>query len=449
MALPAEQIVGRAAELESLETVLAELPRDGSAVLEIVGEPGIGKTTLLEELGARADARGWLVLAGSASELEGDLPFGVFVDALDEYVSGLEPRRLDGMDEDVRAELPFVLPSLPATRPPSGGLQIERYRTHRAVRSLLEALAQRKPLVLLLDDLHWADPGSIELLGALLRRPPAAPVLIAAAVRPRQLPERLAAALTRAPAMTRIDVGGLGMDEARELVGATEAETFYEQCGGNPFYLRELARFPDAPSVGAALGEELSLLDARARRVVEGAAVSGDPFEPELAAAAADVPEPEVVDRLDELCAATSSAPPTCRAGSGSATRSCGRRSTRPRLEGGGSAPTSAPPRRWRRAGRPPSRAPTTSSTRRATATLRRSLCCAKRARRSPSALPRAPRAGSPPLSGCSPTRRPERSASPCWRRSPPRMPPPGASRTRMPRCSSAFGSLTRAANGS
>ena len=69
--------------------------RGRSAALLLLGEPGIGKTRLLAELAARADARGLLVLAGSASELERDLPFWVFVDALDEYVEGLEPQRLD------------------------------------------------------------------------------------------------------------------------------------------------------------------------------------------------------------------------------------------------------------------------------------------------------------------------------------------------------------------
>src|SRR3954447_6596804 len=83
-----------------------------SVALVLVGEPGIGKTRLLAELAARADERGQLVLYGSASELERELPFWVFVDALDEYVQGLEPRRLEALDDDVRTELAQVLPSL-------------------------------------------------------------------------------------------------------------------------------------------------------------------------------------------------------------------------------------------------------------------------------------------------------------------------------------------------
>jgi len=184
MALPGERLVGRTAELDVLEQVLDELDRGRSGAVELVGEPGIGKTRLLSELAARAELRGQLVLSGSASELERDLPFSVFVDALDEYVEGLDPKQLAALSEDVRAELAHVLPSmeeLAGGRQPA--LQHERYRSHRAVRSLLERLAETSPLVLVLDDLHWADSASVELLGALLRRPPAAPVLLALARR--------------------------------------------------------------------------------------------------------------------------------------------------------------------------------------------------------------------------------------------------------------------------
>ena len=114
MALHTERLVGRAEETSSLDDALADVDRGRSATLELVGEPGIGKTRLLAELTARADARGQLVLSGSASELERDLPFSVFVDALDEYVRGLERRRLDALDEDGRAELALVFPSMTA-----------------------------------------------------------------------------------------------------------------------------------------------------------------------------------------------------------------------------------------------------------------------------------------------------------------------------------------------
>jgi predicted ATPase len=238
--------VGRADELGSLERVLDELDRGCPGAIEVAGEPGIGKTRLLRELAARAGARGHLVLSGAASEFEHDLPFSVFADALDEYVAGLEPHRLAVLDDAVQEELAHVFPSLSAL---AGGHQVasqhERYRSHRAVRALLEHLAQALPLVLVLDDFHWADSASAELLGALLRRQPAAAVLTAVALRPRQTPERLAITLERAhrsAAVTRVELGALTPIEARAFLGETvdegEAATLYEETGGNPLLPR-------------------------------------------------------------------------------------------------------------------------------------------------------------------------------------------------------------------
>src|SRR3954451_5025879 len=105
MALMTEHLVGRAAQIGTLDGAVEALKREGPAATLLVGDPGIGKTRLLAELAAHADARGHIVLTGSASELEADLPFWVFVDALDEFVAGLEPRHLNGLDEHARAEL--------------------------------------------------------------------------------------------------------------------------------------------------------------------------------------------------------------------------------------------------------------------------------------------------------------------------------------------------------
>jgi ATP/maltotriose-dependent transcriptional regulator MalT len=319
--------VGRADELGSLERILDELDLGCPGAIELAGEPGIGKTRLLRELAARAGARGHLVLSGAASEFENDLPFSVFVDALDEYVASLEPDRLAVLDDAVQAELAHIFPALSAL---AGGHQTspqhERYRSHRAVRALLEHLAQTLPLVLVLDDFHWADSASVELLSALLRRPPAAAVLTAVALRPRQTPERLAITLERAQrsaAVTRVDLGALTLVEARQLLGgrfdAARAALLYHESGGNPFYLEQLARSParepqftsaaeisltglDVPAaVAASLAEELTLLADAGRLVLEGAAVAGDPFELELAAAAAATSEAAGMQAIEEL----------------------------------------------------------------------------------------------------------------------------------------------------
>ncbi len=329
MSIVAETLVGRTAEIGSLDRFLAAIDAGGgSLAVELVGEPGIGKTRLLSELADRADALGYLVLSGSASELERDLPFGVFVDALDEYLQGIERDRLDVLDDDVRNGLATVFPSLSGLATTRGeAFRHERYRGHRAVREVLERLTAVRPLVLLLDDIHWADSASIDLLGALLRRPPDAAVLLVVALRPRQAPERLTPALEparRSGTLTRLELGALSRVESVELLGEgfdeATAVTLYEESGGNPFYLEQLGRVagrktPRAveqpedslrdldvpPLVAAALAEELALLPEESRLLLRGAAVAGDPFDPELATAAAAIEDVVALDAVDEL----------------------------------------------------------------------------------------------------------------------------------------------------
>src|SRR4051812_8994496 len=105
---PAQPLVGRSEELEVVDAVLA----GSGGALAVVGPAGIGKSHLLAELTERAERGSRLVLSGSASELERDLPFGVFVDAMDDYVESLDPARLRRLEPEVRTELSRVLPAL-------------------------------------------------------------------------------------------------------------------------------------------------------------------------------------------------------------------------------------------------------------------------------------------------------------------------------------------------
>ena len=321
-----EHLVGRAEACGVIDDVLVGLDHGRSTSLALVGEPGIGKTRLLAEVSARADRRGDLVLRGSATELERDLPFAAFVDALDEYVRGLAPHRVGALDDETRVALADVLPSITRLAAPRRAvLPHDRYRVHAALRELLEGLTAAKPLVLLLDDMHWADAASVELFGALMRRPPDAAVLIALTGRPRQMPERLAGTLElgcRSGAVIRLEIGALTRAETRAFLGegfdGATADALYEESGGNPFYLEQLARslalerkpgvrelspaeLDVPPAVAAALAEELALLSARGRVVLQGAAGAGAPVEPDRAAAPAGGPESLALDALDEL----------------------------------------------------------------------------------------------------------------------------------------------------
>ena len=162
-------LIGRTSELAALQEALADVRRRRSgACVAITGALGLGKSRMLAELAARAD----VVFSGRGSEFETGVPYGPVIDALDDHLRA-QGRALDDV--------------LGAT------LDAERFEAHRAVRVLLEDLA---PAVLALDDLHWADAATIELVCHLLRHPPAAPVLMAIAYRP--VTGVLAAAVQRA-----------------------------------------------------------------------------------------------------------------------------------------------------------------------------------------------------------------------------------------------------------
>ena len=190
-------LVGRHEELRSIQAALDAVSGGQRQCLHVAGEPGIGKSRLLRELGDLADGRAHLVLSGRGTEFEQELPFGVFVDALDDYLGTLNPRELERLGAERRAEVAAVFPALADLA--AGGvrrtpLEAERYRTHRAIRALLERLAVRVPVVLALDDLHWADEASVELVCHLLRHPPSAPVLLVLAYRPAQVASAVAQA---------------------------------------------------------------------------------------------------------------------------------------------------------------------------------------------------------------------------------------------------------------
>ncbi|MDX6681723.1 MAG: hypothetical protein QOG94_1762 [Solirubrobacteraceae bacterium] len=302
---------------------MARLAGSRAGWLALSGEPGVGKTRLLAELLDGARARRHLVLTGRGAELEREMPFGVWVDTLDDHVSAIGEDALERLVGDRRDELARILPGVPAPRRAhAAALHDERYRAHRAVRFLIEQLAASCPVVVALDDLHWADDASLELVAHLLRRPVRGPVLFALAFRAGQIPPWLGALLSTATCdglVSAIAVKPLSAPECGVLLGdgvaPADRARLYELSGGNPFYLEQLAsiraREPafmngDAPAtvpeaVAAALGQQVAGLSAGARLLVRGAAVAGEPVDLGLAAATAGIDDDLVLAGVDEL----------------------------------------------------------------------------------------------------------------------------------------------------
>jgi DNA-binding CsgD family transcriptional regulator len=310
-----KRFIGRQQELAALDAALDAVKASRPRWIVVSGEPGIGKTRLLSELADRAGTRRHPVFVGRGAELETDIPFGIWIDALDDHVASLGERRLDQMVGENVGELARVLPSAAPGGAGAGGLQDERFHAYRAVRALLARMAMGSPVVLVLDDVQWADDPSLELIAHLLRRPPPASVLIALAFRAGQVPNNLLAALdaaSRDSLVTSIELGPLSQAEADALLGSSQP-ALYRQSGGNPFYLEELARHGGPggvpPSVAAALGQEIASLDERARQLAWGGAVAGEPFDLDLAAAAAGLAEPDALTAIDSLLAARVAGP--------------------------------------------------------------------------------------------------------------------------------------------
>jgi DNA-binding CsgD family transcriptional regulator len=287
-------LIGRDRELAALADALERLRGGAAGALAVEGEPGIGKSRLLAELADRAVRDGCHVAGARASEAELDLPYAAFTEAL---VPFLGQQRLDRLSLEDPGALAAFLEPLAALAAPEIA---DRHRVHRALRDLLGALAATTPLVVWLDDVHWLDPASADALAALMRRLPSTRVLLAVATREGQAPRPVAAAIAAAlrdGTPHHIAPRPLDEAEATALVGSAAA-TIYADSGGNPFYLEQLARTHGPPNavhlegvpdrVAGALASELHAVSDPARVLLEAAAVVGDPFDPELAAAVAD-----------------------------------------------------------------------------------------------------------------------------------------------------------------
>jgi DNA-binding NarL/FixJ family response regulator len=304
-------IAGRGAELAEIEVVLDAVAGGERKLLVLRGEAGIGKTRLLDVVREGAVERRLNVLYGRATELEGDVPLAPVVDALEPAVRTLPAPALRDLGADQLRRLADVLPGIEDESADrwTPAVPAERWRLHRALGELLDVLGRRAPVALVLDDVHWADPVTLELLDHLLRRPPTRPHLIVLALRPGPVAERLAAARRSTGAGLELEIAPLERADAETLLGEIAdpdaRERLFRESGGNPLLLQELARAGSdgGPPGGIveAIGEELRGLDGSARALLDAAAIVGDPFEVDLAAAVAGIERVDALAALDAL----------------------------------------------------------------------------------------------------------------------------------------------------
>jgi DNA-binding CsgD family transcriptional regulator len=326
----AAPLIGRRDALLAFSEALDASSAGSFQFLVLVGEPGAGKTRLLSELAVAAAGRELATGWGRAAEFEQELPFGAVIDALDDQVETSMPGLAGRLGAETSGLLATVLPAMrtisrgqphPAASGPGSDLT-RRLRVYRAMRRLLEDLAVPDGLVLILDDVHWADTASVELLDHLVRHPPRGRVLVAIAYRPAQASARLAALLGSAAAHGReVPVRPLTFAEVTELLGpgmsGPRCQALHEASGGNPFYLEALARMDQQaqlvagssgdgelpPAVRTALRLELAGLSPASLLVAQAAAVAADEFEPTLVAVAAEVDQEQALAALNDIAA--------------------------------------------------------------------------------------------------------------------------------------------------
>jgi len=329
--------VGRTREREVLEGRLAAA-RDGvGGLVLIAGEPGIGKTRLAAEVCAQVDHL--LVLAGGCHD--GDVvSYAPFAEALTDWARQAQSAQVRGALGDDAAVVARLSPAIREVVPDSGQPlpvtpDAETARLHDAVGQVIARLCETTPVVLIVEDLHWADDATVGMLRALARLAARTKLLVIGTYRETDLDRRHPFAhalplLQREAEPTRISLDGLGSDDVHALLqrlsGHEVPEAFAAQLAtetdGNPFFLRETLlhlvdegwlRFEDGAWVADAtrelsipagvrdvVGRRLSRLSRVANRLLGAGALFEVSFPLAVAAAVTDIGEDEALDAIDE-----------------------------------------------------------------------------------------------------------------------------------------------------
>ncbi|HEV3292232.1 MAG TPA: AAA family ATPase, partial [Streptosporangiaceae bacterium] len=334
--------VGRVGELAALTADLDAAVGGHGGVVLVVGEPGIGKTRLAEELAARAIGRGAVVLWGRCWEGAGAPSFWPWVQVVRGYVQvqAGDPASLrhdlGAGAADIAQLVPAVhdcIPGLPT--PPPLDPEAARFRLFDSLAGFLRAAAARRPLLLVLDDLHWADVPSLALLRFMSRELEGAGPLVVGSYRHTEVDQghpllAAVADLTRGQHRWLL-LGGLGQRDVAgfvALVAGTEPSAelvaeVYRQTDGNPFFVTEVVRLlasqgrldPAArgaavlegglpEGVRAVVAERLSRLSGDCRRILEIAAVVGRDFELRVLQPASGLDAEQLLMLLEEAEAA-------------------------------------------------------------------------------------------------------------------------------------------------
>ena len=335
--------VGRSSELETLSSLLPRAPGEGRRLVLVGGEPGSGKSRLVREFTRDAAAEEAVVFYGACDAIV-RAPYGPFTQVLEHLAESVEPEEITAAIGAGAGELTRLLPEISSRlgeppAPVAADPDTERHRLHTAVTELLEVVGRRRPVVLVIEDAHWADVPTLLLLRHLARAAGSARLLLVATFRDTEaeVPEALAetlADLRRSDDVVRIRLRALSTEEVRDFVqraasGQTGAEpeeladAISELTRGNPFLMcelwralletgivdfvgdellvtRPLSELGTPESVREVVSQRLARLSPATTRVLELAAAVGAEFDLDLIRRASGLDRQDVLTTLDE-----------------------------------------------------------------------------------------------------------------------------------------------------
>jgi class 3 adenylate cyclase/tetratricopeptide (TPR) repeat protein len=347
--LPPTGYVGRVAERARLDELWSQAREGSLQVALICGEAGVGKTRLSTHLALEAHGQGATVLYGRCDEDLG-VPYQPWVQALRHFVAQAPQAVLRAHVERHGGDLVRMVPDLgervsDLPSPRQSDPETERYLLYAATAGLLETAGEQEPVVLILDDLHWADAPTLSLLRHVVSAGSAMRALVVGTYRDSDLSREhpltaLLADLHREQGVERLKLTGLDSEEVLVLMEAAAgheldedghalAQAITRESAGNPFFAGELLRhlaesgvtvqqeggrwrvvgdvgdlgLPQ--SVREVIGRRVERLGADARTALSAGAVIGRDFDLDLLSAVVEFPEARLLDLLDEAVAAS------------------------------------------------------------------------------------------------------------------------------------------------
>jgi len=335
------RLVGRDEELAQSTNLWLRARSGQAGLLLISGEPGIGKTRLAQAVIAQARINGASVLIGGCYEFEATTPYLPLSEALRDWIRSQDVESLRANLGESATELALLAPEIEVKlgqlKPsPSLGAQEQRIRLFENVAQFFERIAGEKGLLIFVDDLHWADKGTLALLSYLMRRLRQAPILVIAGYREVELDRRhpLADALVqwnRERVAVRIQLARFTLDETNRMIATlfwedTVSDEFarviHRETDGNPFFIEEVIKalveqgqvfwagdhwereeidqLAIPQSIKEAIGRRLNILSEQCVETLHTASVIGKDFPFSLLQAVSGANEDQLLDALEE-----------------------------------------------------------------------------------------------------------------------------------------------------